>query len=70
MDCLKNNSQEEILQKILNTEKAAVKKNSMLFTESKSSVVDGTKLMEGNCSKSDSKERHLSKAGVAMPWKR
>lgn len=44
MDCVENKRPEEILQESSNTEKAAVKKSSMLFAESRSSAVDGTRI--------------------------
>lgn len=63
-----------------NTEKAALRKSSVLFAESKSSVVDGTRIIRTKLQMKRSEDRgkkrkvedkgkkSLSKAGAAMHW--
>lgn len=65
-----------------NTEKAALRKSSVLFEESKSSVVDRTRIIRTKLQQKRFKEdrgkkrkvedkgkKSLSKAGAAMHWK-
>lgn len=66
-----------------NTEKAALRKSSVLFAESESSVVDGTRIIRTRLQQKrfeeergkkrkieeDKGKKNLSKAGAAMHWK-